>query len=169
MAGARPSWSATGNDRDYGADGTFVVDAISDGPTGSEQAIGERPAGQENLVPWLVVHQPGPDPTILDHGWDAAGAGQWVILRTDAAVELVHLGPPVGTQPAVPTKRATLPPSDAASIVGVAPDDSAVILEMGGGDGTGLGLFRVDTRTGGAIRIDRPGGMSNFAGWIGRP
>jgi hypothetical protein len=165
IAGARPSWSAIGRDRPYGADGTFLVDAITDGPTESEQSIVEQGTDPDAPMTWLLSRQPGPDPRIIDHAWDAAGFGQWVTLATKDAIEVVHLGPPVDSIPAVPEKRASLPLADAASIVGVAPDDSAVILQMSGAGGDGLELYRVDTRTGGAVRLDRPGGISSFAGW----
>ena len=169
VAGVRPPWPATGGDRPFGADGAFVSDSLSEGPTTSERSIVEQRPGQDVPLTWLVEKKPGSDPTILDHTWDAAGVGQWVTLGSTDAVRLVHIVKPTGSKPVTPKEHATLASTVGATIAGVAPDDLAVILAMGdAGSATG-GLFRVDTQTGASVRLDGAGGFSSFAGWAGRP
>jgi hypothetical protein len=124
----------------------------------------ERPAAVGNRA-WLIVHQPGSDPSIDDHAWDAAGTGQWVVLDRDGTVRLVHISGPTATGPATPEEHATLTLPHGATIVGVAADDGAVILATGDLHTPAAALLRVDTRTGVAVRIDRVGGASTFAGW----
>ncbi len=168
-AGARPPWPATGRDRPYGADGAFVSDSVSDGATTSERAIIEQRAGQDTPLAWLIERQPGPDPAIVDHTWDAAGTGQWVTLGGKDTIRLVRIVRPTGSKPATPDEHATIASTVDATIAGVAPDNSAVILSMGDPGTATAGLFRLDTRAGTSVRIDEPGAISTFAGWATRP
>jgi hypothetical protein len=165
VEGVQVPYSTIGLGRPYGADGTLVSDATSDGPTGSEQVIlEERKAAVGNRA-WLIVHQPGSDPSIDDHAWDAAGTGQWVVLDRDGTVRLVHISAPTATGPETPEEHACLTLPHGATIVGVAADDGAVILATGDLHTPAAALLRVDTKTGVAVRIDRGGGASTFAGW----
>ena len=54
VAGVQPPWQATGRDRPFGAEGTFVSDSLSEGPKGSEQAIVEQRASRTRPAAWLT-------------------------------------------------------------------------------------------------------------------
>jgi hypothetical protein len=164
--GLRPSYATTGLGRTYGADGAIVGDAVSEGPTGAEQIILEERPAPARPLPWLVVHQPGPDPDILDHSWDGAGTGQWVLLGRDGETRLVHLAGPGRLD-----DRATLQTTVARRIEGVRADDTALVVAADGVDETGLvaSLTWVDVATGATVSLERAGGISWFAGWATVP
>ena len=165
VEGVQMPYSTIGIGRPYGADGAVVGDAVSEGPTGAEQVIlEERPAKAGNLA-WLVVHQPGSDPSIDDHAWDAAGTGQWVVLDRDGTARLVHITRPTAAGRGTPEEHATLKLPHGARIAGVAADDTAVVLASGELHTATAALWLVDVTTGAAVRIDRLGGASTFAGW----
>ena len=80
-------------------------------------------ARQAHPVTWLAVHQPGTDPTILDHDLGRGGDGQWVALgTTDDRASSTSTGPS-GSKPAKPEDTARSRRRSARTIAGVAPDD----------------------------------------------
>jgi hypothetical protein len=157
--GARIASPSFGVGRPYGALGTVIEDAVSDGPNGSDHALMEERADGPPLT-WILVHRPGPDPSIFDHAWDAAGTGQWVLIGRDGRARLVHLA-----GPGAPVERATFEAAGEPRIVGVAPDGGSVMVAIEATDTEPAALLRVDASTGAVIRIDSAGGASSFAGW----
>ena len=65
-------------------------------------------------------------------------------LGSPDSVRLVHLGRPVGMKAATPKDHGTLGSTVGATIAGVAPDDSAVILATGDPSSGTAALVRVD-------------------------
>ena len=160
IAGVRPGFSTTGLGRPYGVTGRILVDEVTDGADGSDHGIVEPRPGLGAPSGWLVVRQPGPDPDIFDHAWDAAGTGQWVTVGRDGDAHLVLLSGPGRS-----TDKARFRMTERPAIVGIAPDDSAVVVAMDATDASPAGLLWIDTTTGTTAHIDRAGGASFFAGW----
>ena len=140
-----------------------IDDAWEEGEAGTDHAITERRPGQRQSLTWITVHGPGPDPAILDHDWDAAGTGQWVVLGRDGKGSLVHF-----EGPGAPDERASFAVAEAAAIVGVAGND-AVIVAIPPPDVAPSALLRIDTSTGAIVRISRADGLSYFGGWASAP
>jgi hypothetical protein len=115
-------------------------------------------------VVWLEVHARDSDPSILDHAWDSAGVGQWVLLGRDGAARLVHL-----SRPGALDERAVFEMTGQPRIVGVAPNDKAIVVAMYAADGAPPALLRIDPSTGAVVRIERADGLSYFAGWAAAP
>lgn len=161
--GLKTPHSTTGVGRPYGPGGNVVGDAWAEGEAGTDHAITELRPGQRQPLTWITVHAPGPDPSIIDHAWDAAGTGQWIVFGRDGKATVVHL-----EGPGEPEERASFAIVEEAEIVGVAPDD-AVIVAIPGSETAAAGLVRIETSTGQVIRIGRADGLSSFAGWAAAP
>jgi hypothetical protein len=153
-------YSSTGLGRQYGASGLVMTDTtFIDADATNDVILLMRP-DREGPVEWLSNSTGDPGWWIIDHTWDAAGVGRWVLLGHGDEASLIHLTGPNATQ-----ERARFAATTEPSIIGVAADDAAVVIAMAASENVAARMLLIDTTTGVVTRIDGVGNRSQFAGW----